>query len=87
MNIGKNIALYRKAKKLTQNELGAILEVSNQAVSKWESNTSYPGIMLLPKIANALGISLEELYGIACSQDDKQEGSADNFPDLLLCAS
>ena len=55
MSIGENIARYRKAKNLTQEQLGELLGVTNQAVSKWESGVSMPDVMLLPKISNALG--------------------------------
>lgn len=64
MSIGKNIAQFRKDKGLTQEALGRQIGVSNQAVSKWESDTTMPDVMLLPKIAEQLGVSLEELYGI-----------------------
>ena len=67
MSIGKNIAKYRKAKGLTQEGLGAKLGVTNQAVSKWESEISMPDVMLLPQIADALNITLNDLYGIARS--------------------
>ena len=62
MSIGKNIAVYRKNKGLTQGELGDILGVTNQAVSKWESEASMPDVMLLPEIAGALGVTVEDLY-------------------------
>ncbi|MBQ9743873.1 MAG: helix-turn-helix transcriptional regulator [Clostridia bacterium] len=62
MSIGKNIARYRKAKKLTQEELGARLGITNQAVSKWESEISYPDILLLPRIADELEITINDLY-------------------------
>lgn len=65
MSIGKNLAKYRKAKRLTQEELGEKLGVTNQAVSKWESEASMPDVMLLPEIATALNITLDDLYGIA----------------------
>lgn len=74
MSIGYNIAKYRKAKHLTQEELG----VSNQAVSKWESETSMPDIMLLPQIAESLDITLNDLYGIGAPK--KQKVCADEFP-------
>lgn len=64
MSIAENIAKYRKAMGFTQEQLGEMLGVTNQAVSKWESAVSMPDVMLLPKIADALGITLEELYGI-----------------------
>ena len=64
MEIGKNIAEIRKKRGLTQEELGAKLGVTNQAVSKWENQTSLPDVMLLPEIAAALGVTLNDLYGI-----------------------
>ncbi len=79
MSIGKNIAKYRKAKGLTQEELGAKLGVTNQAVSKWESEVSMPDVMLLPEIANALNITLDDLYGIV-KAPEKISCSADDFP-------
>ena len=62
MSIGKNISKYRKARNLTQEELGLKLGVTNQAVSKWESEVSMPDVMLLPAIANVLDITLNDLY-------------------------
>jgi transcriptional regulator with XRE-family HTH domain len=79
MSIGKNIAKYRKAKGITQEELGAKLGITNQAVSKWESEVSMPDVMLLPEIANALNITLDDLYGIA-KEPEKISCSADDFP-------
>ena len=79
MSIGKNIAKYRKAKGFTQEELGAKLGVTNQAVSKWESEVSMPDIMLRPEIATALNITLDDLYGIV-KEPEKVSVSADDFP-------
>ena len=79
MSIGKNIAKYRTAKGLTQEELGAMIGITNQSVSKWESEVSMPDILLLPKIANALNITLDDLYGIA-KEPEKVSVSADDFP-------
>ena len=77
MSIGENIAKYRKAKSLTQEQLGELLGVTNQAVSKWESGVSMPDVMLLPKISNALGITLDALYGIKTTDESIK---ADDFP-------
>ncbi len=79
MSIGKNIAKYRRARGLTQEELGTILSVTNQAVSKWESEVSMPDVMLLPEIATALNITLDDLYGIA-KEPESISVSADDFP-------
>ena len=59
--------------------MGAKLGVTNQAVSKWESEVSMPDVMLLPEIANALNITLYDLYGIA-KEPEKISCSADDFP-------
>ncbi len=64
MSIGKNIAMFRKDKGLTQGELGEMLGVSNQAVSKWEMEINMPDVMLLPEIAKVLGTTLNQLYDI-----------------------
>ena len=62
MSIGKNIACFRKAKGWTQAEVGKKIGVSNQAVSKWESETSMPDVMLLPALADAFGCYIDELF-------------------------
>lgn len=81
MSIGKNIAKYRKALGLTQEELGVKLGVTNQAVSKWEMEVSMPDIMLLPEIVTALDVSFEDIYGIEKGAE-KVSVSADKFPDF-----
>ena len=62
MSMGKNIAYFRKRKGYTQEELGQKIGVTNQAVSKWESETSMPDVMILPQIANVLEITLDDLF-------------------------
>ncbi len=62
MSIGSQIALHRRLLNMTQEELGKLVGVSNQAVSKWESEVSMPDIMLLPRIAGALEITLDDLF-------------------------
>ena len=74
MSIGKNLAVYRKNKGLTQGELGEMLGVTNQAVSKWESEVSMPDVMLLPEIAKVLGVTVDELYTLKESKPAVLEG-------------
>ena len=62
MSIGKNIASFRKAKGWTQAELGEKIGVSNQAVSKWESEMSMPDVMLLPVLADAFECYVDEFF-------------------------
>ena len=61
MTLGNKIANYRKNLKITQEELAKKLDVTNQAVSKWESDQCCPDISLLPKLAELLGVSVDEL--------------------------
>lgn len=52
--VGEQIATLRKAKGITQNELGERIGVSFQAVSKWERGETLPDITLLPDLAKIL---------------------------------
>lgn len=61
MTIGKRIAALRREKGMKQDELAQMLEVSPQAVSKWENDQTCPDISLLPKLAKILGVSVDEL--------------------------
>ena len=63
MNLGNIIATYRKAMNITQDTLAQLLGVTNQAVSKWESDQCCPDVMLLPKLADIFGITMDELFG------------------------
>ena len=61
MTIGTNIKRLRQNKGVTQEALGDVLGVSGQAISKWENESAYPDIMILPKLADFFGISIDEL--------------------------
>ena len=63
MKIGMIIMNKRKALGYTQQVLADKLNVSFQAVSKWENGTSCPEIELLPVLANILGTSVDSLLG------------------------
>ena len=61
LTLGKRIAALRREKSLKQDELAQMLEVSPQAVSKWENDQTCPDISLLPKLAKILGVSVDAL--------------------------
>ena len=63
LRMGARIARYRKENGLTQEALANRLGVTNQAVSKWEGDVCCPDIQLLPELADALGLSLDALFG------------------------
>ena len=58
-----NFRSMRKQRGLTQEQIAETLGVSCQAVSKWETNSSYPDISLLPIIADYFGVSVDYLIG------------------------
>ncbi len=59
--LGKRIAALRKQKDLRQDDIAQLLDVSPQAVSKWENDQTCPDIGLLPKLAQILGVTTDEL--------------------------
>ena len=61
--IAKRILDRRKALGLTQEQLGERLNVTGQAVSKWETAAALPDVLLLPELCRALEISFDELFG------------------------
>ena len=58
---GKIIAELRKKKGLTQKQLAAVLGVTDKAVSRWENGYGLPDVSLLPKIAAAFDVTVDEL--------------------------
>ena len=61
MTLGKRIAQYRKEKGLTQEALAQAMNVSAQAVSKWENDQTCPDISSLPLLSKILGVTVDEL--------------------------
>ena len=63
LKTGEVICKRRKELGLTQNQLAKSLNISFQAVSKWENNSAYPDIEMLPKLAAALNTTVDALLG------------------------
>ena len=59
--IGEIISSLRKEKGMTQSDLAEKMNVTDKAVSKWERNLSCPDVNTIPKLAEILGISVDEL--------------------------
>ena len=69
--LGERIADLRRERGITQENLAGIIGVSAQAISKWENNATMPDIMLLPIIADTLGVTIDELFGIRHKVQEK----------------
>lgn len=59
--VGKTIATLRQARGMTQQQLAAVMNVSHQAVSKWENGAALPDIQTLVELTQLFGITIEQL--------------------------
>ena len=86
--IGKFIKEERKNKKLSQEELGELLGVSNRSISKWETGVSLPDISLFKPLCEVLDISYNELLsGERLNKTNYQERLEDNLSNVISYAS
>ena len=69
LNLGAKIKELRLKNGLTQENLANAFGITSQAVSRWESGESYPGIDIIPIIANYFGITIDELFGYHSNRD------------------
>lgn len=60
--IGEKIKALRLGAGLNQTQLATKLGISNQAVSKWETNVALPELSLLPELATIFGVSIDDLF-------------------------
>lgn len=63
INLGQVLIENRRQRQITQEELANHIGVSTAAVSKWETGSTYPDILMLPKLASYFDISIDELMG------------------------
>ena len=68
MEISNKIKQLRHKSGLTQEQLATRLGVSAQSISKWENAVAMPDITLLPLIAEAFGVSIDELFDLTVEQ-------------------
>ena len=80
--IGRRITQLRKEQGMTQEELAQKLDVSSQAVSKWENDVSCPDISILPQLADILHTTTDYLLSgkkdeVRCIPVDKRKDCND----------
>ena len=71
VSYGDMIRQFRKQKGLSQEELGALVNVKKNAVGAWEAGRSRPDLSSVPVICKALGISVPDFFGISEKEDTK----------------
>ena len=88
LKIGKFIALKRKEKNMTQEELARILGVTNKTVSRWENGNYMPDLSLLKPLSEALGVSLNELLSgeedVDVQKADENISNITNYSNLVI---
>lgn len=71
IKLGEKIKELRNRDGRTQENLADALGVTNQAVSRWEKNGSYPDMEMIPSIANYFGVTIDELFGYRNDRENK----------------
>ncbi len=82
---GEIISSIRHEKGLTQKDLAEKLNVTDKAVSKWERDIALPDINTLPKLAEILDVTIEELINAKPQKTNKLK-KVDFYFDLILKA-
>ena len=72
-HIGLKIKELRKKKDLTQEKLAEYLNVSFQAISKWETGIASPDLSMIVPLARLLNVSTDELFGLAEKDIDTRQ--------------
>ena len=85
--LGRRIARLRLAKTATQERLAKELNVSPQAVSKWENDINYPDIALLPDLARFLGVSVDELLSGASAFTQESASVQESVAEVVSVAA
>lgn len=75
LNLSENIKYLRKSKGMTQEKLAELLNISSAAISKWESNDTYPDITMLFPLARIFGVSIDDLMGYNTSKIETEINS------------
>ena len=72
--LAENLMYYRKKKGLSQEKIAEYLEISRQAVTKWEANTSKPNSDNLIKLAQLFGVDVDTLLGNKGGEKSSTQG-------------
>ena len=78
MSLGNKLAALRKNSNMTQEALGKRLDISAQAVSKWENDLSEPDMATLKKLASIYNVPIAEFY------DSKDTGNQSKNDDTIV---
>lgn len=81
---GSMVAELRKEKGMTQADLAEKMGITDKAVSKWERDLSYPDIASIPRLAEFLGVSVDELLSLKRPDGEKGKTKIEEYVTLAL---
>ena len=84
-SMGEIISTLRKEKGMTQKDIADQLGITDKAVSKWERDIAFPDTATIPKLAEILGVSVEDLLQ-AKAAPVTASSNADQIINLILKA-
>lgn len=84
--LGMMISSLRKSQEMTQLELAEQMGVTDKAVSKWERDISCPDVNSLPKLAEILGVSVDELMQSKTKEKVQEQSSVAETIQVILKA-
>lgn len=74
LNFGENLKKLRRSLDMTQDELAEALGLSIQAISRYETQSAYPDIEMLPVIAGYFGVTVDSLLGVSGEAKERRRG-------------
>jgi len=74
-SMGEIISRLRKEKGMTQKQLADMLNITDKAVSKWERDIAWPDTQTIPKLAEILEVSVEELMNAKSTSATGHKGA------------
>jgi transcriptional regulator with XRE-family HTH domain len=79
--LGRRITQFRKDRNMTQAELAAMLALKQQALASYEVGRRRVPVSMLPKVAQILGVAVEELLGV--SNETRKRGPPPKIQRLI----
>ncbi|MFM0302699.1 helix-turn-helix transcriptional regulator [Paraburkholderia sediminicola] len=76
--VGESIAVLRRAKGLTQAQLAEMIDLEQEAVSRWERGTRVPTLLRLQQLSDALECSVDQLLQRGSKRPDDQLANVAN---------
>jgi len=80
MKFEEKLIMLRKSKGMSQEELAEKLQISRQAISRWESGTTLPDVPNLIQLSNLFGVTTDYLVKEEMEEDTKQDAKMTGNP-------